>query len=366
MAHKVSVMSNPQIKTTVIRVDPTHPDPVPIRQAAAILLRGGLVAFPTETVYGLGANALDATAVQRIFVAKGRPVSDPLIVHIGAPEQLDDVAAEVPPLARTLARAFWPGPLTLVLKRRPAIPANVSAGRDSVAVRMPDHAVPLALARAAGVPIAAPSANLFTRPSPTSAAHVLEDLDGRIDLLLDGGATPIGLESTVLDLSGAQPELLRPGGVPIEALRRHIPALSYTPRYLEPDAAEPAPASPGMQLKHYSPRAELLLFTGPPERALVRMRQLALETIASGNIVGVMAPNEEISAFADLAVVITPLGPRDNIDQIGRRIFASMRELDRRGVARILVRGVERVGLGLAIWDRLVRAAEGRVIQVDD
>ena len=159
-----------------------------------MLLGGGLVAFPTETVYGLGANALDAAAVQRIFVAKGRPASDPLIVHIAALDQLDSVAEDVPALAHTLAQAFWPGPLTLVLKRRPAIPATVSAGRDTVAVRIPDHAVPLALARAAGVPIAAPSANMFTRPSPTTAAHVLEDLDGRIDLLLDGGPTPIGLE----------------------------------------------------------------------------------------------------------------------------------------------------------------------------
>jgi L-threonylcarbamoyladenylate synthase len=359
-------MAHSKTATVTIRVDAGAPDAAAIRQAAEILLRGGLVAFPTETVYGLGANALDAAAVQRIFVAKGRPASDPLIVHIAALDQLDSVAEDVPALARTLAQAFWPGPLTLVLQRRAAIPATVSAGLATVAVRIPDHAVPLALARAAGVPIAAPSANLFTRPSPTTAAHVLEDLDRLIDLLLDGGPTPIGLESTVLDLTSARPTLLRPGGVSIEALQQHIPDLSFTPRYIEHDPAASAPASPGMLLKHYSPRAELLLFAGAPERALAGMRQAAQAAIKRGERVGVMLPNEEIGSFADLAVVIIPLGPRDDMNQIGRRIFASMRELDRQGVERILVRGVERSGIGLAIWDRLVRAAEGRVIEADN
>jgi L-threonylcarbamoyladenylate synthase len=357
-------MAHSETATPTICVDPAAPDAAAIQQAAEILLRGGLVAFPTETVYGLGANALDSAAVQRIFVAKGRPASDPLIVHIAAIEQLDTVAEDVPALAHLLAQAFWPGPLTLVLKRRAIIPASVSAGRDTVAVRIPNHAVPLALARAAGVPIAAPSANMFTRPSPTIAAHVLEDLDGRIDLLLDGGPTSIGLESTVLDLTGAQPTLLRPGGVSIEALRLHIPDLGFTARYIEHDSA--APASPGMLLKHYSPRAELLLFAGLPERALAGMRQAALAAIQRGERVGVMLPNEEISIFADLALIVVPLGPREDINQIGRRIFASMRELDQQGVERMLVRGVERTGIGLAIWDRLVRAAEGRVIDADD
>src|SRR4051812_40352134 len=275
-------MANVPPKTIVIHVDPSAPDAAAIGRAAEVLLRGGLVAFPTETVYGLGANARDAAAVQRIFVAKGRPASDPLIVHIAALDQLDSVAKNVPALAHSLAQAFWPGPLTLVLQRRSAILATVSAGRDTVAVRIPDHAVPLALARAAGVPIAAPSANMFTRPSPTAAAHVLEDLHGRIDLLLDGGTTPIGLESTVLDLTGAQPALLRPGGVSMEALRQHIPDLVFVPRYVENASAAAALASPGMLLKHYSPRAELLLFAGSPERALAAMRRAAQAAIQQG------------------------------------------------------------------------------------
>jgi L-threonylcarbamoyladenylate synthase len=358
-------MAHSKPATIVIRIDPSAPDQAAIQQAAEALLGGRLVAFPTATVYGLGANALDAAAVQRIFIAKGRPASDPLIVHIAALEHLSSVAEDLPALAYTLAQAFWPGPLTLVLRRRQVIPATVSAGRDTVAVRIPDHPVPLALARASGLPIAAPSANLFTRPSPTTAAHVLEDLDGRVDLLLDGGPTPIGLESTVLDLTSAQPALLRPGGVSIEALQQYVPDLRFTPRYVQHDTAEQAPASPGMLLKHYSPRAELLLFAGRPERALASMRQTALAALERGERIGVMLPDEEISAFAGLAVVMIALGPRADINQIGRRIFASMRELDAQGAELILVRGVERSGIGLAIWDRLVRAAEGRVIETD-
>ena len=347
----------------MLAVDAEQPEPATIAAAAAAIRRGELVAFPTETVYGLGANALDPAAVARIFAAKQRPAADPLIVHIAAIEQLDLVAADVPALARALAAAFWPGPLTLVLRRRPVVPPSVSAGRDSVAVRMPAHPVARALCAAAGVPIAAPSANMFTRPSPTEAGHVLEDLDGRIDVLLDGGATPIGLESTVLDLTQAPPALLRPGGVPAEALRRHIPSLRYEPSYVEHDEAQ---ASPGMLLKHYSPRADLVLFAGSAERALARMQQVARQALAAGRSVGVMAPDQEAARFESLGVAVAPLGPRDDLAQIARRIFAGMRELDRRGVDLILVRGLAREGLGLAIWDRLVRAAEGRVIDADE
>ena len=345
-------------------IDPLTPAPHTIALAAATLRRGGLVAFPTETVYGLGANALDAAAVARIFHAKGRPANDPLIVHIATIEQLDQVAADVPALARTLAAAFWPGPLTLVLRRQPIVPASVSAGRASLAVRMPAHAVARALCAAAGVPIAAPSANMFTRPSPTQATHVLEDLDGRIDLLLDGGPTPIGLESTVLDLTQPQPQLLRPGGVPIEALRHFMPELTFEQRYV--DVQDAAPASPGMLLKHYSPRAELQLFAGAPEHALAGMRVAAQAAQAAGRRVGILAPDEDAARLADLGAQVVSLGPRADLAQIGRLIFAGMRQLDRQGVELILARGVERSGLGLAIWDRLVRAAEGRVIDTGE
>jgi L-threonylcarbamoyladenylate synthase len=357
-------MSQPT-DTTILPVAPDTPDPAAIARAAEVLRRGGLVAFPTETVYGLGASALDAAAVAKIFAAKGRPAADPLIVHIADAARLDEVAAEIPPLARELAASFWPGPLTLVLRRGAAVPRNVTAGGDTVAVRVPAHAVALALVIAAGVPIAAPSANLFTRPSPTRAAHVLEDLGGRIDMILDGGPTPIGVESTVLDLTQDPPALLRPGGAPAEALLRLVPNLVYEPRYVKLDDETAAQASPGMLLKHYSPRAELILFAGAADRALERMRAAVHEAIAAGRSAGVMAPDEEAASFAALGAAVFPLGPAADLERIAQRIFAGMRELDARGVDLILVRGVTREGLGLAIWDRLLRAAEGRVIDVD-
>ncbi len=350
--------------TQVLPVDPVHPDPAAIAMAAAALHAGQLVAFPTETVYGLGANALDVAAVARIFAAKERPASDPLIVHIADAGQVDEVAHEVPRLARELAARFWPGPLTLVLPRGPRIPPNVSAGRATVAVRVPRHPVALALLRAARLPVAAPSANRFARPSPTAAAHVLEDLAGRVEIVLDGGPTPIGVESTVVDLTGAEPRLLRPGGIPLEALQALAPGLAYAPRYLAPDADE-TPAAPGMLLKHYSPSAEVLLFVGPPAAARARMEQAVRERIAAGQRVGVLAPEEEAPAFARLGAAVESLGPRDELEAAASRLFGGLRALDAQGVAAILVRAPERAGLGLAIWDRLFRATEGRVIEVN-
>jgi L-threonylcarbamoyladenylate synthase len=352
------------LNTQVLQVDPAAPDPAAIQAAARVLLAGGLVSFPTETVYGLGANALDALAVGRIFAAKGRPASDPLIVHLAAPAGLEQVAEGIPALAYELARAFWPGPLTLVLRRGARVPANVAAGRDTVAVRTPNHRVPLELARVAGVPIAAPSANLFTRPSPTLAQHVLDDLRGRVDLVLDGGPTPIGLESTVLDLTQDPPAVLRPGGLPIEALQPYIPSLTFQPAYLKGDDEAAQQASPGMLLKHYSPSAQIILFTGPAERVLAEMRATAQRLIRAGKRVGIMAADEDSADFAALGVRLASLGAQHDLPHVGQRVFASMRELDSQGVDVILVRGLDREGIGLAIWDRLVRAAEGHVIEV--
>ncbi len=355
-------MSN-SYDTIILPVDAEQPEAAVIARAAEVIRRGELVAFPTETVYGLGANALDAGAVAKIFAAKQRPAADPLIVHLAALDQLGEVATDLPALAYELAAEFWPGPLTLVLRRQPIVPPNVSAGRDTVAVRMPAHPVARALCAAAGVPIAAPSANMFTRPSPTQAAHVLEDLNGRIAMLLDGGATTIGLESTVLDLTQSPPQLLRPGGAPLEALRGLLPGLTFTPRYVETHTDE-GQAAPGMLLKHYSPRAELRLFVGTAERALARLVKVAQEAQANGRRVGILAPDDDATALAGLGAFVA-LGAQDDLPQIARQIFAGMRALDAQGVDLILARGVERAGLGLAIWDRLVRAAEGHVIDAD-
>jgi L-threonylcarbamoyladenylate synthase len=349
------------LNTRRIVIDPASPEPHIIEQAARVVRDGGLVAFPTETVYGLGADALNASATARIFEAKGRPETDPLIVHIDSIEQLARVAVDIPQLAYNLAHALWPGPLTLVLSRHPDVARNVSAGRNSVAVRMPDHPVARALIAASGVPIAAPSANLFTRPSPTTARHVLDDLDGRIDMVLDGGPTAIGLESTVLDLTAEPPEILRPGGVPPETLRQFIPQVTFRPRYTE---VGHAPASPGMMLKHYSPRARLMLFSGEPADVIGQMRDEAQSILAKGQTIGLMTYDEEQQNFADLKVQVLSLGSINDVFQIGRNLFHVMRDLDSRGVDVIFVRAVPAKGLGAAIHDRLLRAAEGRLIHV--
>jgi L-threonylcarbamoyladenylate synthase len=350
------------LSTRVLSVDPSNPDPAVIEQAAALIRDGQLVAFPTETVYGLGANALDAHAVARIFVAKGRPSNDPIIVHIQALDQLSDVTTQVSDLAHALIDAFWPGPLTLVLPRNPRVPPNVSAGLPTVGVRMPSHPVALALIKAAAVPIAAPSANLFAHSSPTTARHVLDDLQSRISLILDAGPTSVGIESTIVDLSSDHPQVLRPGGVPLDAITRLIPGVQVSTRYVR---SEDGPAlSPGMLLKHYSPRAELRLFAGPDDRLRRALAQAAAELLDQKRRVGLLVADEDREALAGLGVPVVSLGPLADLRHIARSLFAGLRELDSQGAHVILARAYPPTGIGLAISDRLLRAAEGRVTNV--
>ena len=345
------------MNTIVLRVNAEQPQAGVIAQAARALQQGGLVAFPTETVYGLGAGALDAGAIRRVYRAKERPANNPLIVHIADTAQLEGLVATLPPAALRLARAFWPGPLTLVLKRHPDVPDVIAPERDTLALRLPAHPVARALIAAAGMPLVAPSANRFTRPSATSAQHVLADLDGRIELLLDGGPTPIGLESTVLDLTTPMPMLLRPGAIPLERLRALLPELRPGGALLDLRAEAARPAAPGQHLRHYSPRAELLLFDGAAASVPAAMQAAARAQLAAGRRVGLLgcAPGfagcEQVSPGADVAAA-------------GRGLFAALRELDARGVDVILARLLEPEGLGATINDRLLRAAEGRTVQV--
>ncbi|NWG33272.1 MAG: threonylcarbamoyl-AMP synthase [Chloroflexi bacterium] len=317
--------------------------------AAQTIRSGGLVAFPTETVYGLGANALDTNAVARIFAAKGRPAEDPLIVHLDKAERVSLVACSISDVAHTLMHAFWPGPLTLILPKQPQIPDLVTSGLDTVAVRVPDHPLALALIQAAGLPIAAPSANRFGHTSPTTAQHVWHDLQSRIDIILDGGPTPIGVESTVLDVSTHPPRILRPGGVTREMLEAVIGPIKLLKQRGETVKGLP---SPGLLEKHYAPRAELILFLG--EGAGSALTKYFL-TEKHARRVGVLAADEDAEALEKSGAIVYRLGA--GLTSIARHIYAGMRWLDEQDVDLILCRDFGESGLGLAIRDRLKRAA---------
>lgn len=334
-----------------------------VERAAEILREGGLVAFPTETVYGLGALGLDPAAVEKIFAAKGRPHSDPLILHVGDEAWVRDLVRELPPAAVTLMDAFWPGPLTLVLPKSERVPDLVTAGRDSVAVRMPAHPVAQELIRWVGQPVAAPSANLFSRPSPTTAAHVLQDLDGRIDAVLDGGPTDVGVESTVLDLRGEDPVILRPGGVTRVDLERVLGRPVRQIGETETVAEDEAAPSPGLLTRHYSPRAEVFLYDGPDDAVIAAMRQLA-EEATSGTETALLVFTEDIEPLGAVPCTVIDLGSREHPEEAARGLYAAFRDLDKHGIARVGIRLAPPGGLGDAVNDRLRRAASGRLLRV--
>ena len=331
-----------------------------MERAAAIIRAGGLVAFPTETVYGLGANALDATAVRRIFEAKQRSLDDPVIVHLASSQDVEAVALEVPPTAQALAARFWPGPLTLVLPKRDVVPDVATSGLPSVAVRVPSHPVAQALIRAAGVPIAAPSANRFMRTSATTAQHVVEDLDDRVDLILDGGPTPFGIESTVVSVLDSDVRLLRPGAVTPETIADVLSTLD-PPVALTLGPARGA-ASPGMLARHYSPNASLFLISGDTEIGRRELREAVRRSRAAGHRPGLLVADEDAAALADLSdddsgVRIVTLGSERDLESVARRLFSALRDLDAAGCDAIYARSFGTTGLGLAIMDRLTRAA---------
>lgn len=339
----------------ILKVDPSKPEHKKIRIAANALRHGLLVAFPTETVYGLGANALDRFAVNKIFEAKGRPTSDPLIVHLADKTWLPRVTSHTSPIVDSLAEAFWPGPLTLILPKRNEIPDLVTAGRNTVAVRVPSHPIALALIKEAGVLVAAPSANRFGYTSPTKASHVLSDLSEQIDVLLDGGETLIGIESTVLDITGSKPVILRPGGVTCEQLSRIIGDVSVQNLTSSEEILQ---KSPGLMLKHYSPRANLIfVIDSLKERALAYLRQIAEEEINAGRSVGVLMVEEDLDVFIGLPVQVASLGTKNDMLGVAHNLYGGLRELDSRNVEIILARDLGDRGLGLALRDRLKRAA---------
>jgi L-threonylcarbamoyladenylate synthase len=354
------------MKTRIITVDRDRPDPAAIEEAAAALKAGKLVVFPTETVYGLGAHALDPVAVQKIFDAKERPASDPLIVHIAHIGQVNQCANGMPAGARKLGLSFWGGPLTLILSKKPEVPDLVTAGLPSVALRVPSHRVARALMEMSGVPVAAPSANRFSRPSPTLAAHVLEDLDGRVDLILDAGPTDIGIESTIVDFTTDPPVLRRPGGITYEQVHSLVPEVVIAEGRGSADGPQVAP---GQMSRHYAPRAELTLYEGPADAVRLRVAADVRAVTAAGDRVGILAPEEDLSALApEIAarasvgrVETIPYGSRSDLERSGRELYAAIRALDATGVAKIFAISAGSDGLARALRDRLARAADGRV-----
>ena len=327
------------------------------KKGAAIIRAGGLAAFPTETVYGLGANGLDGAAVDRIFEAKGRPNDNPLILHVARKEDAFPLWAGEPPFAHALMDTFWPGPLTLIYYKSDVVPKEVTAGLSTVAVRMPDNDAARALIAASGVPVAAPSANLSGKPSPTTAQHVLQDMDGRIPLILDGGPCRYGVESTVLSLVGT-PTILRPGAVTPEMLAAVLGEVALAPSILAPLAQGETAASPGMKYKHYAPNAQVLVVVGEAEAAAQRLSSLYDDLTARGKRVAVAATAEALPFYGDRRTAL--LGTRKDPTTLCSRLFALLRELDGSSDV-ILSEGVGTAGTGLAFMNRLLRSAGFRV-----
>lgn len=347
-----------QTKNIVI-TDPSRQDSE-IREAAAIIRAGGLVVFPTETVYGLGGDATNADAARRIYAAKGRPSDNPLIIHVAHPQEAA-AYAETDDLYDRLAAAFMPGPLTVILPRRPIIPLSTTGGLDTVAVRCPSHPVAHALISAAGVPIAAPSANLSGKPSPTCAAHVAQDMDGRVDMILDGGDSEIGLESTIVKLDrdedGEYLTLLRPGGVTYDALCCVWDRVVVAPAVTELLSADVRPLSPGMKYKHYAPATPVVLLDGEPEAVLTYLQaRQAVENCA------ILCYDEEIPFLRDEGLL--PVGAREDLATHAHTLFSRLRESDSLHADVVYAHLPPREGLGLALYNRMIRAAAHTVRRV--
>ena len=332
-----------------------------IQAASTIIRQGGLVAFPTETVYGLGADALNAAASEKIYAAKGRPSDNPLIVHIAAFADMEKIAKKLPSQARLLSDAFWPGPLTMIVEKNERVPYETTGGMDTVAIRMPSHPIALALIRESGGYIAAPSANTSGKPSPTLAEHVALDLNGRIPMILDGGPVGIGIESTIVDLTESVPMILRPGYITQEMLENVIGEVRMDPGILDADSMQ-KPKAPGMKYKHYAPKADLVLVDGEEHRVVEKINTLTAEAIALGKKVGVICTDETYGYYKRGTVV--SIGARSNEDAIAQHLYMILREFDDMDVDMIYSESFATPRIGQAIMNRLLKAAGHQVISV--
>ena len=353
------------METRVIPVDREHLQSEDFAEAAQLLRDGELVAFPTETVYVLGGDALDPDASRRIYAAKGRPSDNPLIVHIADTDALPVLAEEIPQSAWELADRFWPGPLTIILRKKEIVPDATTGGLDTVAIRIPSDPVAAMLIRVSGVYIAAPSANASGRPSPTCAEHVYEDLKGRIPMILDGGSVPIGLESTIVDLTGETPLVLRPGFITIEQLREVLPTVEYDPAVVKRVKDETIVArAPGMRYRHYAPKGELTIFEGDLDRVVARVQKEAEAKLAEGYRVAVLASEETKDRYHGLTV--RSVGDREEEASVAAHLFGTLREFDSMGAEYIFGESFPEAGVGQAVMNRLMKAAGYRIVAVEE
>ncbi len=349
------------METKIVSMTEEQPDREALRLAGEILQKGGLVAFPTETVYGLGGDALNPESSKKIYAAKGRPSDNPLIVHIANMEALKKIVKEIPREAYLLADAFWPGPMTMVLPKSDAVPYETTGGLETVAVRMPVHKTALELIECSGGYIAAPSANTSGKPSPTLAKYVIEDLAGKIDMIIDGGFVGIGLESTIIDLTTTPPQILRPGYITEEMLQKVLGKVEWDQAIIDADSKQ-APRAPGMKYRHYAPKGELTIVAGPEADVIAYINRHVEEDEQKGEKTGVIATSESAAGYR--AQVVRVVGSISNEEEIARNLYGVLREFDEDGVTRIYSEGFWKEGLGEAIMNRLLKAAGHKVVWV--
>jgi L-threonylcarbamoyladenylate synthase len=353
------------MNTKIIRIEELSVEQVELQEAAIILRQGGLVAFPTETVYGLGANALDSEAAHKIYEAKGRPSDNPLIVHISKVSDMELLAREIPDKAYQLAEVFWPGPLTIILKKKDCVPSGTTGGLNTVAIRLPANLIARSLIAQSGVFVAAPSANLSGKPSPTKAEHVIKDMNGKIDMIIDGGMATLGLESTIIDLSDGNPVILRPGCITKSMLENVIGPVEIDPVILNqnPDP-QAAPKAPGMKYRHYAPEGKLTIYEGDTATVISAINQKVKDKLDSGKCVGIIA-TDETKALYQYGIVKT-IGSRKDEASIAAGLYAILREFDELHAEYIYTESFADNSLGHAIMNRLLKAAGYRVVRVTD
>lgn len=349
------------MNTQIYKIDSKAVDHRKMEEAAQLIRSGELVAFPTETVYGLGADALNPQASKKIYAAKGRPSDNPLIVHIAKFEDLEEIAKEVPQEAKKLADAFWPGPLTMIVNKNEKVPYETTGGMDTVAIRMPDHPAALELIRQSGCLIAAPSANTSGRPSPTLAEHVAEDLGGRIPMILDGGEVGIGIESTIIDLTEKIPMILRPGYITKEMLEAVIGTVKTDPGIIAADSTK-KPKAPGMKYRHYAPKANLMLIDGAKCAVVDKINELTDAMHSEGKKVGIIGTDETVTSYR--GDMVLSIGAREDEDAIARHLYKLLREFDEADVDVIYSESFATPRIGQAIMNRLLKAAGHQVLTV--